>query len=53
MTYLQKVREINEHIVPSFFLSAGNVNADCDDVDAFATFGKLVLDGKGVQTCRS
>lgn len=48
--YLQKIREIDKHVCPSFFLPASDVQANCDDVQAFATFGKLVLDCESVET---
>jgi hypothetical protein len=46
--YLEKVREIDEHVITRLFLSACNVETDSNDVEAFPPFRKFVLHRKRV-----
>ncbi|KAJ3508385.1 hypothetical protein NMY22_g16636 [Coprinellus aureogranulatus] len=48
---LEKVGKVDEHVRLGFFLSAGDVEAHCDDVDALPPFRELVFHGEGVQPC--
>jgi hypothetical protein len=49
-TYLQKIGEVDQHVVPRLFLPAGDVYADGDDVHASPPTSELVFEGKRVQT---
>jgi hypothetical protein len=46
--YLEKVREIDKHIVARFFLPARNIETDGYNVETFPPFSKLVLHREGV-----
>lgn len=49
-TYLQQIREVDEHIVPGLFLSASDIDADRDDMHAASTAREFVFEGKRVQS---
>jgi len=46
--YLEKVREIDEHVITRLLLPACNVETDSNDVEAFPPFRKFVLHCKCV-----
>lgn len=48
-TYLEEVREVDEHVVPRLFLPAGDVYTHGDNVHAPPATRELVLERECVQ----
>ena len=46
---LEDVRKVDEHVVTGFFLAAGNVEADGDDVHVLPPRCEAVLEREGIQ----